>query len=94
MAGRNRPAYYYFFFSSNHPLSSSMLTSYVKIIPSFSSAPLQLSARLAFVFPYPLPPDVAKGTIAFQVKSCSSRNVLTIVGAFPHQIGKPSAITS
>ena len=37
----------------------------------------------------PIPPEVAKSTIVFPVKSFASRNVLISRGATPHQIGKP-----
>ena len=41
------------------------------------------------VFPKPLLPDVANSVIVLLEKSYASRNVLIIVGATYHQIGKP-----
>ena len=41
----------------------------VRTFPSRSLAPLQLGASLSFVLPIPLPPEVAKGTIVFPVRS-------------------------
>ena len=39
-------------------------------------------------------PDVAKGTMVLPVKSLASKNVLTMVGAVYHQMGKPTYTTS
>lgn len=65
-----------------------------KTFPSTSLAPLQLGRSASLVFPIPLPPEVANGTMVFPVRSWLSRKVLMIVGATYHQIGKPTNTTS
>ena len=42
----------------------------------------------------PLPPEVAKGTTVFPVKSYASMKVSMIDGSRYHQIGKPTKTTS
>ena len=51
-------------------------------------SPLQLPFRPSRVLPMPLPPEVAKGTTFLPEKSPLSRNVLMMVGATYHQMGK------
>ena len=65
-----------------------------KTLPSSRRAPLQLGARALFVPPMPLPPEVANGTTVLPVRSQLSRNVLTMVGATYHQMGKPTKTVS
>ena len=53
-----------------------------------------LRFRSCAVLPNPLPPEVANRMMVFPAKSWLSRNVLIIVGAVYHQIGKPSSTVS
>ena len=41
-----------------------------------------------------LPPDVAKRAMRFPLVSIDSKNEFTNVGAFPHQMGKPTKMVS
>lgn len=72
---------------SAHPFNSFSLTRTEKTFPSFKSAPAQDGANSLFVFPMPLPPEVASGIIVLPARSYCSKNVLIIVGATYHQIG-------
>jgi len=50
--------------------------------------------RTSTVRPIPLPPEVANATMVFPENEVLSRNVSTIRGAIPHQIGKPTNTVS
>ena len=54
-------------------------------LPERSTAPGQLGWSFSFVFPIPLPPEVAKGITFFPAKSPLSKKVLMMVGAMYHQ---------
>ena len=57
--------------------------------PSLMSAFGAETSNFLTVFPKPLLPDVAIRVIVLLEKSYASKNVLIIVGATYHQIGKP-----
>lgn len=63
-------------------------------LPCSNLAPGQLGARFSLVLPMPLPPEVAKGMMVLPFKLWLSKNVLTMVGATYHQIGKPTKMMS
>jgi len=68
--------------------SISFLFALFKSFPSTISAPGADGCNSFTVFPKPLPPEVANKTIFLPVRSYFSRNVLMMVGATYHQIGK------
>ena len=87
----NLPKDYYVAVKLNaKDVNSGSLTLIENLFPSFSTAPGQEPASSAFVFPIPLPPEVAKGITVFPFRSYCSRNVLIMVGATYHQIGNPT----
>ena len=57
--------------------------------PSLMSAFGAETSNSLTVFPKPLLPEVANRVIVLLEKSYASKNVLIIVGATYHQIGKP-----
>jgi len=71
-----------------HARSVSILAFAGKTLPFSSFAPLQLGSRRLFVFPIPLPPEIANGMIVLPVRSQHSGKILTMFGATYHQIGK------